>query len=120
MLEGHGPCIQSRHAGLDPISLARAVRSGVVRSLSGASLVESTDGTVLMHLGHPEYTPARLLFEYERDRERGRANVEAPHGVGHYPAATPLPHGYSFFARWLHSIRAKRADAASLARHQSA
>ncbi|MET0286655.1 MAG: homoserine O-succinyltransferase, partial [Polyangiales bacterium] len=103
-LEGYGPCAQSRHAGLDPVQLSDAAVRGQVRVLSGDTLVESVDGRYMMHLGHPEYTPARLRFEYLRDRELGRGDVDPPHGVGSDATASPLPHGYAFFGRWLERV----------------
>jgi homoserine O-succinyltransferase len=103
-LEGFGPCAQSRHAGLDPVQLGDAEVRGQVRVLAGDTIVESVDGRYLMHLGHPEYTPARLRFEYLRDRELGRGDVGQPHGVSGAPPASPLPHGYAFFADWLERV----------------
>jgi homoserine O-succinyltransferase len=107
-LAGYGPCAQSRHAGLDLAQLAEADRRGLVRVLSGDTLLESRDRRYLMHLGHPEYTPARLRFEYLRDRELGRADVDPPGDVGCDAADAPLPHGYSFFAHWLASLTRAR------------
>jgi homoserine O-succinyltransferase len=103
-LDEHGGCAQSRHAGLDQQALRAAVERGIVRVIAGDSIVESADRRYLIHLGHPEYTPARLRFEYERDRALGREDVGEPYGVGPHAPSTPLPHGYVFFARWLAQI----------------
>jgi homoserine O-succinyltransferase len=116
-LEGYGPCPQSRHAGLDREQLEAAARSGAVRVLSGETILESGDRRYLMHLGHPEYTPARLRFEYERDRALGRADVAPPHGVAVDAASSPLPHGYEFFARWLAHVAEERQRAGTAKPH---
>ena len=70
-------CPQSRHAGITDAELEAASADGRVRLLAhsaaaGYSIFESCDRRFLMHLGHPEYEPERLVFEYERDRAAGR------------------------------------------------
>ncbi len=118
-LDRYGPCAQSRHAGLDPVQLATAQAHGQLRVLSGDTILESREHRYLMHLGHPEYTPARLRFEYLRDRAAGREDVEPPHGVGSDAAFSPLPHGYAFFAYWLAQIAAKGARTSATESRQS-
>ncbi|HEX5656233.1 MAG TPA: homoserine O-succinyltransferase [Polyangiales bacterium] len=119
-LEGFGPCAQSRHAGLDLTQLGEAEAHGSVRVLAGDTLVESTDGRYLMHLGHPEYTPARLRFEYLRDRELGRADVDPPLAVEDDASPSPLPHGITFFANWLAVLDRSRVGQRSTTQPRSA
>jgi homoserine O-succinyltransferase/O-acetyltransferase len=100
-------CAQSRHAGLDEASVARAVSGGhvVVRartSAGEATWLESADGRVTMHLGHPEYVPERLAFEHERDVQRGRGDVTAPVHMHEASARTGhADHARAFFGEWL-------------------
>ncbi|MDB4974237.1 MAG: metA [Myxococcaceae bacterium] len=109
LLRGSAPfaCAQSRHSGIAEAILSAAEQARIVRLLAhspeaGHSIFESEDRRFLVHLGHPEYTPARLGFEYRRDRELGRSDVPLPAGVDlAQPAAAPLPHGRDFFAAWL-------------------
>jgi homoserine trans-succinylase len=55
-----------------------------------------------MHLGHPEYVAERLVFEWDRDRGLGRADVEPPR---HFDPAAPVTswhdHRESLFSRWV-------------------
>lgn len=100
-------CAHSRHAGIDDAELERAERAGDVQLLAhstrtGYTLFASSDQRFVMHLGHPEYPTARLLYEYQRDQRTGRADVDAPEGIdlaSGEPAASS--HGPDFFARWL-------------------
>jgi homoserine O-succinyltransferase len=109
-------CAQSRHAGIDDAVLEAAERAGTVHLLahsasSGYTIFESTDRRYLAHLGHPEYTPARLAFEYQRDRQLGRSDVPPPWGVD-LAQAEPhaLPHGRRFLTGWLRElVQARRA-----------
>lgn len=74
-------CAHSRHSGVLEASLNEAHEDGRVRVLAtgreaGPTLFESADGRFLMHVGHPEYEPARLAEEGARDARLGRADVE--------------------------------------------
>lgn len=76
-------CAHSRHSGLAPDELSRAAEAGVVRVLArgertGASMFETPDRRFLGHLGHPEYEGERLAFEWARDRDLGRTDVDPP------------------------------------------
>lgn len=76
-------CAHSRHSGLEPDDLGRAAEDGVVRVLArgertGATMFETPDRRFLGHLGHPEYEGERLAFEWKRDRDLGRTDVEPP------------------------------------------
>ncbi len=100
-------CPQSRHAGIMDADLEAAAREGAVRLLSyasetGYSIFESTDQRYLMHLGHPEYEPGRLVTEYERDRALGRHGVEAPANLSiEDPINIWRSHRNEFFSQWI-------------------
>jgi homoserine O-succinyltransferase len=86
-------CAHSRHSGVVEDDLERAARAGVVRALSrgeqtGYSMFESSDRRYLAHIGHPEYDAERLAFEWRRDRELGRTDVDAPVGFDPEAATT--------------------------------
>lgn len=106
------PCPQSRHSGADPASLRIAEGEGRVRLLcdgdeSGHSVFETPDGRYVMHLGHPEYEAARLVFEWERDR--GRADVPTPRGLDVARAETTWrEHRRAFFSGWVERLAAGR------------
>ena len=72
---------------------------------AGYSIFESRDRRYLMHLGHPEYEPERLVFEYERDRAVGRHDVQAPQNFDtQQPTLTWQAHRTEFFTRWLQTL----------------
>ena len=76
-------CAHSRHSGALESDLESAARAGTVRLLSrgeqsGYTTFESTDGRFIAHLGHPEYEAERLAFEWIRDRDLGRTDVQPP------------------------------------------
>jgi len=103
-------CPQSRHSGIVDAHFERASARGVVRGLAAApdgdvSIFESADGRFLAHLGHPEYEPQRLVFEYERDRAAARSDVGPPLGFDvSDPQCSWRPHQRSFFGGWLASV----------------
>jgi homoserine O-succinyltransferase len=103
-------CPQSRHSGIADEVLEHARDSGVVRLLShspetGYTIFESADQRYLMHLGHPEYEPERLVFEYRRDVAGGRSDVEPPAHVDlEKPINTWRSHRNEFFSQWLKLI----------------
>jgi homoserine O-succinyltransferase len=107
---------QSRHAGVHVGALESAVRNGSVRVLAyselfGYTVFESSDGRYLIHLGHPEYTPERLVEEYRRDRALERSDVGAPQGIDlEEPQRGYRSHGARFFAHWLHALRLARQE----------
>jgi homoserine O-succinyltransferase len=103
-------CPHSRHSGIQDAALEQARDKGVVRLLShgpetGYTIFESSDQRYLMHLGHPEYEPERLVFEYERDVKAGRTDVEAPANVDlKEPKNTWRSHRNEFFSQWIKFI----------------
>lgn len=110
-------CPHSRHSTVPDEALESAQRAGVVHLLAhgsetGYTVFESADQRYLMHLGHPEYEPERISFEYDRDRAAGRADVQAP---SHFDPSQPVnvwrSHRNEFFAQWIKFIY----DAVSLA-----
>lgn len=122
----HGPllCPQSRHSGLDPLSLAAAVAHGGVRLIAGSEaagevIVESTDRRYLIHTGHPEYEAERLASEYRRDRAAGRSDVGAPHAYDvEHPLATWEHASAAFFRGWLEGLSTKHfASVSSAVQH---
>jgi homoserine O-succinyltransferase len=100
-------CAHSRHSGIADRELERARDAGAVRLLShgadtGYSIFESADRRFVMHLGHPEYEPSRLVEEWERDARLGRADVEAPKNFDlDQPANLWRSHRSGLFSRWL-------------------
>lgn len=113
-------CAQSRHSGIDDDVLERAREAGVVRLLShapdtGYSIFTSPDDRLVMHLGHPEYEPARLVDEWRRDVELGRTDVQVPRNLDVLaPVNTWRSHCTGFFARWLGLLADARTRSSSL------
>ena len=100
-------CAQSRHAGIpDEILEAEAAR-GAVRLLAyakgaGYTIFESADQRFLIHLGHPEYEPERIVKEYNRDREKGRTDVRKPLNFDlEKPVNSWRTHRNEFFSQWV-------------------
>jgi homoserine O-succinyltransferase len=100
-------CPQSRHSGIDDATLERQQLLGNVRLLayeerSGYTIFESMDQHYLMHLGHPEYEPERLVLEYARDRSQGRDDVDPPANINlDRPMNTWRSHRNEFFSQWI-------------------
>jgi homoserine O-succinyltransferase len=104
-------CPQSRHAGIADAELERAAADGRVRLLahgaaSGYAVFEARDGRYLMHLGHPEYDAARLVYEYRRDVALGRTDVPVPAQLDlDNPITRWRSHRNQFFRNWLLNLR---------------
>lgn len=100
-------CAHSRHSGIADRELEDASDRGLVNLLSygpetGYSIFESSDRRFLMHLGHPEYEPERLVHEWRRDRELGRADVDAPANFDpERPRNDWRRHQSGLFSSWL-------------------
>lgn len=111
-------CAHSRHSGVTDVELERAANAGIVRLLShapetGYSLFETPDHRFLMHLGHPEYEAARLVFEWNRDRGLERPDVGPPENFDlAAPETTWRSHREGLFARWVARLASARADLA--------
>ncbi|MBN1760901.1 MAG: homoserine O-succinyltransferase [Chitinispirillaceae bacterium] len=103
-------CAHSRHAGIPDDVLEKERDKGNVRLLAwskeaGYTIFESSDQRFLVHLGHPEYEPGRLIEEYERDRKLGRDDVATPVNLDlENPANTWRSHRTEFFSQWIKYI----------------
>jgi hypothetical protein len=93
---------------MGPIGSAAVIKV-ITNMLAFIHLV--ADGDVWMHLGHPEYAPVRITFEWQRDRAAGRADVAAPRGFdpeGVTPT-TPWDHdARDFFRAWTDTFAGRR------------
>jgi homoserine O-succinyltransferase len=100
-------CAQSRHAGIPDDVLELERDKGNIHLLAyakdaGYMIFESTDQRFLIHLGHPEYEPRRLIEEYQRDRAKGRSDVELPRNLDlENPVNTWRSHRTEFFSQWI-------------------
>ncbi|MGC4067326.1 MAG: homoserine O-succinyltransferase [Polyangiaceae bacterium] len=79
--------------------------SSPIRQRPVTRIFESRDQRILMHLGHPEYEPERLQFEYQRDVAERRPSAKVPDNLD---LARPLniwrSHRNEFFSQWLRFI----------------
>lgn len=107
-------CPQSRFSGVDDAEMERARDDGRLRLLAhaergGYTIFESADSRFLVHLGHPEYEPGRLVEEYERDRARSLDGVAAPENVAlDNVVNTWRGHRTEFFSQWIKYIHEMR------------
>lgn len=103
-------CPHSRFAGLHTRSVAEAVNDGQARLLGtgpecGPFVVESVDRFWMGHLGHMEYPPERLIFEWERDLNAGRPDVPEPAGMDpDRPELLWKDHRHAMVNRWLETV----------------
>lgn len=103
-------CAQSRHAGFRDEVLEQQRDKGVIHLLAhsdngGYMIFESTDKRFLIHLGHPEYEPQRLIEEYLRDKDKDRLDVEKPVNFDmNNPINTWRSHRMEFFSQWIKYI----------------
>jgi homoserine O-succinyltransferase/O-acetyltransferase len=103
-------CAQSRHAGIADTILEKARDEGKVRLLAhsegaGYIIFESVDQRFLIHIGHPEYEPERLIEEYNRDNRLRRSDVEQPKNIDlAAPKNTWRTHRNEFFSQWIKYI----------------
>jgi homoserine O-succinyltransferase len=103
-------CPQSRHSGI-PDEVMQAERDkGNVHLLAhaekgGYTIFESADHRFLAHLGHPEYEPERLIYEYKRDKDKGRVDVEPPENLDiKNPLNRWRGHRTELFNQWIKYI----------------
>ncbi|MDR3012742.1 MAG: homoserine O-succinyltransferase [Chitinispirillales bacterium] len=100
-------CAQSRHSGISDAVLELERDKGVVQLLAHSSeagyvIFESTDNRFLIHLGHPEYEPNRLIEEYRRDVAKGRGDVDPPTNVDlENPVNLWRSARTEFFTQWI-------------------
>lgn len=107
-------CAHSRHSGARDRELEDARDEGRVRLLAhgpetGYTIFESADGRFVVHLGHPEYEPARLAEEWDRDAALGRTDVQPPR---HFDRSRPVhvwrSHCNAFFSHWLERLAGEK------------
>jgi homoserine O-succinyltransferase/O-acetyltransferase len=100
-------CPQSRHSGIPDKVLEEQRDKGKIHLLAyskdtGYVIFESADQRFIMHLGHLEYEPSRLVEEYRRDMKSGRKDVEPPKNVDlDAPRNVWRAHGNEFFSQWI-------------------
>jgi len=100
-------CPQSRHSGIPDEVLEIERDKGKINLLAHAKdtgyiIFESADQRLLMHLGHLEYEPGRLVEEYNRDMKLGREDVGKPENVDlDNPINTWRAHRNEFFSQWI-------------------
>jgi len=103
-------CAHSTHAGIPDAVLEAEAAKGTVHLLAhakdaGYTIFESVDQRFLIHLGHPEYEPNRLIEEYTRDSKAGRTDVLPPVNLDlQNPANTWRSHRNEFFSQWIKFI----------------
>lgn len=107
-------CPQSRFASLIENDVANQTNHGVIVPLAtlsekGTFIIQSTDGLLTAHLGHPEYLPERLLFEYHRD-----IATDPNLTIEGFDPANPVdkwsPSSKRFFNNWLNNIPYKNKN----------
>jgi len=96
----------SRFSGFDEETIAVAETAGRVRVLArsveaGVVMAESSDHTVVMHIGHPEYGGTRLAEEYRRDVGLKLEPCPPAHVDLERPLNQWRSHSRVFFANWL-------------------
>jgi homoserine O-succinyltransferase len=100
-------CPQSRHSGFPDEVLEGERDAGRINLLAHAKgtgyiIFESADQRFLMHLGHLEYEPERLVEEYNRDMKLGRNDVGKPDNFNlDNPINTWRAHRNEFFSQWI-------------------
>ena len=100
-------CAQSRHAGIPDDVLEQERDKGTVHLLAyakgaGYTIFESADQRFLIHLGHPEYEPERIVCEFKRDRKEGRSDVPPPVNFDiDKPINNWRTHRNEFFSQWV-------------------
>lgn len=103
-------CAQSRHSGLPDEMVELERDRGAVHPLAyseetGYSIFESADQRFIVHLGHPEYEPRRLVEEYLRDQRLGRKDVDPPKNFDvNNPLNVWRGHRSEFFSQWIKYI----------------
>ncbi len=108
-------CPQSRHSGIpDKVLEEEQVRGNVVllahSDEAGYVIFESADHRFLIHLGHHEYEPQRLVEEYCRDMAAGRADVDPPKNLDlNRPVNRWRAQCLEFYAQWVKYIHDQTA-----------
>ncbi len=98
-------CPQSRYAGFDEADLKDASTAGKIELLAfaeetGHFIFSSFEKNFIGHIGHPEYTVERILFEYHRDQKAGLKMVPEYFNTEN-PSYNWKDSGTSFFTNWV-------------------
>ena len=100
-------CPQSRFAGIPDEILEAEKEKRTVNLLAhskdtGYTIFETPDHKFVMHLGHPEYNRGRIIDEANRDKLKGREDVDEP---VNFDLTKPLnlwrSHRNEFFTAWI-------------------
>ena len=76
---------------------------------TGYTVFATPEHSFVMHLGHPEYEPSRLIEEWQRDARLGRTDVEPPRNFDlGAPVNTWRPHRAAFFSGWIRLLQSLR------------
>lgn len=100
-------CPQSRHSGIRDEILEDHAARGRLRLLAHAEkggyvIFETPDHRFIMHLGHLEYDPERLVEEYDRDMKLGRKDVGLPENLDlQNPVNRWRGNRTEFFSQWI-------------------
>ena len=100
-------CAHSRHAGIPDDILEVERDKGNIHLLAyakgaGYTIFESADQRFIIHLGHPEYEPRRLIEEYLRDKGNQRLDVDPPLNLDmDNPVNTWRSHRTELFSQWI-------------------
>lgn len=104
--------VHSRFAGFDDHALdaADGVRAVARSAEAGTVIAEACDQSVVLHIGHPEYTATRLVDEYRRDLAQGLDGVRPPANVDlDRPVNQWRSHSLMFFASWVRLVHERAA-----------
>lgn len=102
-------CPQSRYAGLNENELLKKENAGKLNILcksdeTGCYIFESINHKMVGHLGHPEYEPERLIFEYQRDLVK-KLNHFPKYFDVNKPDKNWQTHANDFFKSWINLIK---------------
>lgn len=101
-------CPHSRYAGFDEDNLKRQESEGIIKILAaseetGSFMFASTEKNFVAHIGHPEYDPERILFEYHRDQAAGLNSVPLYFNT-EKPEYNWEKSGTEFFTNWIGTL----------------
>ena len=100
-------CPQSRFAGIPDDILEAEKDRGNINLLAhsqetGYTIFETPDHKFIMHLGHPEYNRGRIIDEANRDKLKGREDVDEPVNFDlNKPLNLWRSHRNEFFTAWI-------------------
>ncbi len=103
-------CPHSRYSGISDKILEKAKEKGIVNLLAhsdeaGYFIFESADERFLIHLGHFEYEADRIIYEYNRDLQAGKKDIDPPQNMDVLnPVNRWRAHCLEFFTQWIKYI----------------